>query len=100
MQTEPTTTADPATPEPRVVPPAVVPWDCPEDVPLNCWVRSKQFAVHMLVVCVWPNGVAAHDSADIRTLSWKKLHESCEYSTDRRTWLPCSKPGSSAQQTE
>jgi hypothetical protein len=70
--------------------PVAVPWDCKEDVPLNCWLRwkpehggSKEMLIHM----VSAQGVfVATDSV----IPWKELGY-YEYSTDRKTWLPCQK---------
>ena len=67
--------------------PALVPWDCKEDVPLNCWLRGE-YESEGLVTLITPTGVffglGAHGD-------WDKLYRYYEYSTDRKTWLPCSK---------
>lgn len=71
--------------------PAAVPWDCKEDVPLNCWLRwkpehdcSKEMLIHMI----------SDDGIFVATddvTGWRDLGE-FEYSTDRKTWRACTKP--------
>lgn len=55
------------------------------DVPPVCWIRQKNGA-SLLVIEVHFGGVLA---GNIWT-GWKELQKR-EYSTDRKTWLPCSK---------
>lgn len=71
--------------------PALVPWDCKADVPLNAWIRnknqeetSKEFFIH----CVSDMGVFV-GTDDVTFFS--DLAE-WEHSTDRVNWHPCSKP--------
>lgn len=82
------------------VPAPAVPWDCPEDVPLNCWFRHKDAATTIYQpICIESIGVQLTYRKDHWEMNWKTLAEYYEHSTDRRTWLPCTKP-STAQQTE
>lgn len=70
--------------------PRTVPWDCPEDVPPVCWLRSinGNFG-HYLVTFVDYGGVFAGQAKDVFLFGSK--FATLEYSTDRKTWHPCTK---------
>ncbi len=69
--------------------PKTRPWNCPDDVPGPvCWLKRPTG---------WPCLIAEIDddsiaigggSVDGCVLRWSELSR-CEYSTDRKTWLPC-----------
>lgn len=72
--------------------PKVRPWSKPEDVPLNCWLRSNRNPeeIQALVVSVSPRGVEWFTNAD-RFIAWGDIRWTyLEYSTDRREWKPCT----------
>ena len=60
------------------------PWSKPEDVPLNCWLRSPG-AMH-LVTQLSNEGTCGHT---LGRKFWSELGE-YEYSTDRINWKPCT----------
>ena len=62
------------------------PWSKPEDVPLNCWLRSPKYGTMHLVTQLSNDGTWGHTLG--RKL-WSELNE-CEYSTDRINWKPCT----------
>jgi hypothetical protein len=66
------------------------PWSKPEDVPLNCWFRTRKGEPERLVTMVASNGIRiagiSHDSA---FFEWREL-SALEHSTDRVTWKPCT----------
>ncbi len=62
------------------------PWSKPEDVPLNCWLRSPKYGNMHLVTHLSNQGTWGYT---IGRLDWHELGE-YEYSTDRVTWKPCT----------
>lgn len=76
--------------------PALVPWDCKEDVPLNCWVKheSNQYEVEGIIASVSNKGFTWIGSESERSfVSWDEPERirQLRHSTDRKTWHPCSK---------
>lgn len=72
--------------------PKVRAWNCPADVPLNCWLRScrNPDEVNALVVSVSSKGIEWFTNSD-RFLPWNDARWTyLEYSTDRREWKPCT----------
>jgi len=73
-------------PEPKVK--RTVPLEV-SDIPPVCWIRWIITPVYSeLVVNVCPHGLKTYKSA---LLTWGYLAGACQYSTDLKTWLPCSK---------
>ena len=78
----------------RVVEPARVPWSCPEDVPGPvCWIRAS-LGFPRLVTAITDKGICVscvngRDNPDF--FDWQQCSEVFEYSTDRKTWHPCTK---------
>lgn len=68
--------------------PVARPWSKPEDVPLNCWIRRKGATSCELITAVYNEGVGRGEGRAF-ILKWDGT-ENCEYSTDRKTWLPCT----------
>jgi hypothetical protein len=82
--------------------PVTRPWSKPEDVPLNCWVRSTRGSgddyglrsndpdsMHAMLVTVSINGIS-YISKTIQYVAWgSELLGRLEYSFDRKTWQPC-----------
>lgn len=69
-------------------------WDCPEDVPGPvCWLRYTKDGTNSSA-----NLVLWIDQVNLRIfhtrLTWKQLSDGWEHSTDRKTWLPCTKTNS------
>lgn len=66
-----------------------VPWDCPEDVPMNCWITGKgsNGGPRSLITSCLFYGVHS-DGIDIK---WKDLFVGYEWTVDGKTWHPCSK---------
>ena len=79
----PDLTNRPFRPKPQ---PASRPWNKPEDVPLHCWLRSKTIGNMHLVTSLADEGTWGHV---LGGLLWRDLH-GYEYSTDRKTWHPCT----------
>lgn len=74
--------------------PKVRPWSKPEDVPGPvCWMRQTGTKSHGLVAWIDEAGIGAHGMASNSTavtgLMYEQLH-AYEYSTDRKTWKPCT----------
>ena len=66
------------------------PWSKPEDVPLHCWIRLGAGEPERLVIIVASNGIRiAGTSCHSAFFEWREL-SALEYSTDRKTWHPCS----------
>ena len=64
------------------------PWSKPEDVPLNCWLRSPKYAAIHLVTQLSNDGTWGHT---LGRVLWSELNkDKYEYSTDRVTWKPCT----------
>lgn len=63
----------PATPEPRVVPPAVVPWTRETCPPLPFEVRNKAYGNRYAVVAALIEGVSVGTSQDTGTFEWGNL---------------------------
>ena len=72
--------------------PKTRPWQSPEDVPGPiCWLRfgcdDPEFLivaideVGMSILCYEPNG---------QDVAWSEIELGAEYSTDRKTWHPCT----------
>jgi hypothetical protein len=62
------------------------PWSKPEDVPLNCWLNAPSVNNQAWLV----NGViesGVYSAGGLKT--WSELHQ-FRYSTDRKTWKPCT----------
>lgn len=73
--------------------PVTRPWSKPEDVPGPvCWVRNPE--KERLVIVVTEEGITAAAQARASEpvdLNWKRLAaQKWEYSTDRKTWHPCT----------
>jgi len=71
--------------------PKMVPWDAPEDVPGPvCWIRRKSNPSTIRLIV----GISLCDICDSQEgeETWASLAARCEHSTDRKTWLPCTKP--------
>lgn len=69
--------------------PALVPWDCKADVPLNAWFQfigesSSWYQPHTIS----DSGIYIHGAFH----NWSKLFSDAMASTDRVNWNPCSKP--------
>jgi len=62
------------------------PWSKPEDVPLNCWLRSPKYGTMHLVTQLANEGTRGHT---LGRKVWSELNE-YEYSTDRINWKPCT----------
>ena len=61
-------------------------WNTPEDVPLHCWLRMYNNNTMHLVTQLSDDGTWGHV---LGRLLWRDLH-GYEYSTDRKTWHPCT----------
>ncbi len=62
------------------------PWEKPEDVPLNCWIRYANHPDIFLITSIQTNGIG-WSGGNFR--EW--IHFSgFDYSTDRKQWLPCT----------
>lgn len=73
----------------------VRPWNCPSDVPLNCWVRHKTEHEQVTSTCFVASVSSAGFSyvADrVCAIRWSETDKLglLEYSTDRKTWAPCT----------
>jgi hypothetical protein len=67
------------------------PWSKPEDVPLHCWIRIGQGEPERLVTMVASDGIRiAGVSCDSAFFRWNEFADGREYSTDRKTWKPCT----------
>lgn len=72
-----------------------IPWTR-DDVPMPvCWIRQKDGLNYDMIVGILPHGVSVvgrpiNDTPSVE-VSWTELAETCEYSTDGKTWNPCSK---------
>jgi hypothetical protein len=67
------------------------PWGKPEDVPLVCWIHAGKGEPERLVTMVASDGIRiAGMSCDSAFFRWHELADGCEYSTDRKTWKPCT----------
>lgn len=77
--------------------PALVPWDCFSDVPSDArWLRSSGEPApnewDALIVGVFSQGISVGRRNDNQVYSWRDLETyGAKYSTDRKTWLPCTK---------
>lgn len=72
-------------------PAKVVPWDGPEDFPINCWLRHKQIPqIYYRPFSAEPLGVAIFYIQGT-SLSWQVLADCYEHSFNCKTWLPCTK---------
>ncbi len=76
------------------VPPApkTRPCNCPDDVPLNCWLDISKIGAAMagpqshLITGISASGVFSAGAWK----TWDDLRkDEYQYSTDRKTWLPC-----------
>ena len=66
------------------------PWSKPEDVPLNCWIRTGKGGPDRMVITVASDGIRiAGIYCDSAFYRWHELSIT-EYSTDRKTWKPCT----------
>jgi hypothetical protein len=66
--------------------PTLRPWSKPEDVPLNCWLKAHSFNNQdWFVNGVMESGVYSAGGSK----TWNELHQ-YQYSTDRKTWKPCT----------
>ncbi len=66
--------------------PKTRPWNCPDDVPLNCWIRNPRFPKRpILITGIGENGISCSN----REFDWADLSSNFEYSTDRKTWHKC-----------
>jgi len=79
----PDLTNRPFRPKPQ---PFARPWSKPEDVPLNCWLRSPKSGSMHLVTQLSNDGTWGHT---LGRKFWSELNE-YEYSTDRINWKPCA----------
>ena len=79
----------PHRPKPR---PVARPWSKPEDVPLHCWIRRHNCHWSRLVIMVNEKRISCIDGdcTAIKSLDFSELAEHHEYSTDRKTWHPCT----------
>ena len=68
------------------------PWSKPEDVPLHCWIRRHNCHWSRLVIMVNEKRISCIDGdcTAIKSLDFSELAEHHEYSTDRKTWHPCT----------
>ena len=68
------------------------PWSKPKDVPLNCWIRRHNCNWARLVIMVNEKRISCIDGdcTAIKSLDFSELAEYHEYSTDRKTWHPCT----------
>lgn len=72
-----------------------IPWTY-NDVPMPvCWIRQKDGPNYGMIVGILPHGVGVvsrpiNDKPSVE-VSWTELAETCEYSTDGKTWNSCSK---------
>lgn len=71
--------------------PKTRPWNCPDDVPGNCWLRKVGDYWNRLVIMVNAGRVTVIGGCATELQSWafSQLND-CEYSTDRKTWQPCA----------
>lgn len=71
------------------------PWSKPKDVPGPiCWIREARFpTAQSMILGIGDRGVdyMCSTTGDIETDTWGEIEQSnCEYSTDRKTWHPCT----------
>lgn len=71
-------------------PAKVVPWDGPEDVPLNCWFRHKNSGNLYWASSIDCAGVFLSYGLAVH-YRWVILAEAYDHSTDRINWKPCTK---------
>ena len=85
----PDLTNRPFRPKPQ---PVSRPWSKPEDVPLHCWIRRHNCHWSRLVIMVNEKRISCIDGdcTAIKSLDFSELAEHHEYSTDRKTWHPCT----------
>lgn len=71
--------------------PKQIPWTA-DDVPPVCWLRhgALDFNTHHMVVRTGQEGIILVNVGPIR---WATLASHWHYSTDRKTWKPCTKEG-------
>lgn len=71
--------------------PKQIPWTA-DDVPPVCWLRhgALDFNTHHMVVRTGQEGIILVNVGHIR---WAILASHWHYSTDRKTWKPCTKEG-------
>lgn len=62
-----------------------------EDIPAICWIRSIGFNRAYLVTLVSNIEIVMYGDNRPITLSYDNLTNGWEYSSDRKTWLPCHK---------
>jgi len=69
--------------------PVARPWSKPEDVPLNCWLRHKDGGRGnmYLITHLSGDGTWGHT---LGCIVWSEMVDRYEYSTDRKTWKPCT----------
>lgn len=92
--------AFPQRPEPKPEP-KTRPWSKPDDVPGPvCWVRTSASGgkVECLVVCISTTGISTLSRVE-QFIPWSDAGkmETLEYSTDRKTWQPCTVTEGSAE---
>ena len=65
-------------------------WNCPLDVPLDCWI-SVDGTFPTRVIAISDKGPVAyhHHTQKITVYLWQNLAEGWKYSTDRKTWRKC-----------
>jgi hypothetical protein len=70
--------------------PKTRPWNYPDDVPLNCWLRRAHTEWSCLIIMLntWRLTTVGGKCDTLDSYSWEDLSH-CEYSIDRKTWLPC-----------
>lgn len=72
-------------------PAARTPWTM-KDVPPVCWVRNmSNHNIEWLVRSINTNGVGVAQDPVGTISSWRWMSNNMEFSTDRRTWKPCTK---------
>lgn len=62
-----------------------------DDIPPVCWVKADHVVAGaaLLVHTVYRNGVSTYTTGTL--LFNEMFRDNWQYSTDRKTWLPCSK---------
>jgi hypothetical protein len=65
-------------------------WNKPSDVPGPvCWIRKNNEGIEVIIHCVFINGIGYTDAGNTYRKYWDSLSD-WTYSTDRKTWSPCT----------
>lgn len=73
--------------------PSATPWE-DADVPAVCWVRTTEAGIsNWCFQCIGPTAVTVSSGTNLVTLTYPELAKSYQWSSDRKTWKPCTKEG-------